>query len=62
MLPVGVEDPNLAIAEACAVLCVADCLFLGQEYGLHIRRLIDLPAVSEWSDFDDCHGYAFAFV
>ena len=22
---------------------------------LHARRLIDLPAVPEWSDFDDCH-------
>jgi hypothetical protein len=40
---------------------VVDCLLLVQEHGLNTGTLVHLPAVSEWSDFDDCHNYRFAF-
>ena len=35
-----------------AASSVVNRLLSTQKHGLHARRLIDLPAVSEWSDFD----------
>ena len=32
-----------------------------QEHRLHARRLVHLPAVSEWSDFDDRHAKPLRF-
>ena len=37
-------------------LSVVENILLIQEHRLHTRRLMDLPAVSESSDFDDRHG------
>ena len=33
-----------------------------QEHGLNTRRLIDLPAVPKWSDFDERHGKDCIFL
>ena len=47
---------NLAGAKTRAANRVVNRLLLTQEHGLYTGRLVHLPAVSEWSDFDDRHG------
>ena len=47
---------NLAGAKTRAANRVVNRLLLTQEHGPHKWRLVRLPAVSEWSDFDDRHG------
>jgi hypothetical protein len=58
----SVQNANLARAKARAIRCVVNRLLLAQKHGLHARRLIDLPAVSERSDFDDSHGKDCIFL
>jgi hypothetical protein len=53
---VAIQNANLTRSKARAASGVVDCLLLIQEQGLHTAAFIHLPAVSEWSDFDDCHG------
>ncbi len=56
------ENPDLTKAKARSASSVVNRLLLIQEHRLHARRLIDLPAVPKWSDFDDRHvKAAFAF-
>lgn len=50
-----------ALPEARAALRVIDGLIFREEYRLDAGRFKTLPAVSEWSDFDDFHGLRFAF-
>jgi hypothetical protein len=37
-------------------------LLLTQEHRLNTWRLVHLPAVPKWSDFDDCHGKSCIFL
>jgi hypothetical protein len=37
-------------------------LLFPQEHGLNTGRLVHLPAVSEWSDFDSCHVEALCVL
>ncbi len=47
-------NANLAKAKARAILRVAHCPFFRYEHGLNARAFIHLPAISQWSNFDDC--------
>jgi len=41
---------------------VINRFLLTEEYRLDTRRLVRLPAVPEWSDFDDCHKPRSVYV
>jgi hypothetical protein len=56
------ENANLTSAKARAASGVINRMFLTQEHWLNTRRLVHLPAVPEWSDFDDRHNGYFAFA
>lgn len=60
--PVESTNPNLAGPETGPVRRVRDRRLLTQENGLDTRRFKALPAVPEWSDFDDCHGKVLGFL
>jgi hypothetical protein len=57
-----VENPNLARAKARAASGVVNRLLFVQEHRLHADALVRLPAVSKWTDFDDCHDNLCVFL